>query len=106
MAASDLDGRGRIAYDEFIAAMMDSSRVMSRKGAARRSFQELDRDGDGVISVEDLAQVLQEAPAGCGARVKGRACSFDMAALIVSEVDAGRKGGLSFEDFERVWCTA
>jgi hypothetical protein len=29
-----------------------------------------------------------------------------MAALIVSEVDAGRKGGLSFEDFERVWCTA
>ncbi len=44
-------GRGEIDYEEFIAAMLDSRRVAKRKEAVRRSFESLDRDGDGFITV-------------------------------------------------------
>jgi calcium-dependent protein kinase len=54
---SDMSGQGVIDYEEFIAAMLDSNRVAKRRDAVRRSFEQLDRDGDGYISVEDLAQV-------------------------------------------------
>lgn len=54
---SDMSGRGVIDYEEFIAAMLDSNRVAARRDAVRHSFEQLDRDGDGYISVEDLAQV-------------------------------------------------
>lgn len=38
-------------------AMLDSQRVALRVDAVRSSFEKLDRDGDGFISVQDLAQV-------------------------------------------------
>lgn len=37
--------------------MLDSQRVALRSDAMRSSFEKLDRDGDGYISVQDLAQV-------------------------------------------------
>jgi hypothetical protein len=37
--------------------MLDSRRVAARVDAVRTSFETFDRDGDGVISVEDMAQV-------------------------------------------------
>jgi len=54
---SDLSGRGTIDYEEFIAAMLDSNKVALQVKAMRSSFEQLDRDGDGFISVEDLASV-------------------------------------------------
>jgi calcium-dependent protein kinase len=59
---SDMSGQGVIDYEEFIAAMLDSNRVAKRRDAVRRSFEQLDRDGDGYISVEDLAQVSIQIP--------------------------------------------
>lgn len=56
--------QGVIDYEEFIASMLDSQRVALRSGAVRSSFEKLDRDGDGYISVQDLAQV-------CGIRRGG-----------------------------------
>jgi calcium-dependent protein kinase len=38
---------GMIAYEEFIASMLDSQRVAMRTDAVRNSFEKLDRDGDG-----------------------------------------------------------
>ncbi|KAI8464717.1 MAG: kinase-like domain-containing protein [Monoraphidium minutum] len=103
MAASDLDGSGRIDYEVFMAAMMDSHRVARKRGAVRRSFEQLDRDGDGLITPQDLAAVLAAGDAPLRRGAAGRAASFDIAASIVSEVDGGRKGGVDFEDFERMW---
>ena len=37
--------------------MLDSNRVARRKEAVRKSFEELDRDGDGFITAEDLVKV-------------------------------------------------
>ena len=56
--ASDIDGTGQIDYEEFIAAMLDSNRVARRAEAVRKSFEELDKDGDGFISPEDLVKVM------------------------------------------------
>ncbi len=49
--ASDLDGSGKIDYEEFIAAMLDSNRVARRKEAVRRSFEELDKVRPAKVSV-------------------------------------------------------
>lgn len=54
---ADITGQGVIDYEEFIAAMLDSRRVVESVDALRTSFEQLDRDGDGFISVQDLAQV-------------------------------------------------
>lgn len=99
---SDMSGQGVIDYEEFIAAMLDSARVAKRRDAVRRSFEQLDRDGDGYISVEDLAQVLQdERPTMKGPA--GRKMSLDMASAMVKEVDADCDGTVGFEDFRKMW---
>lgn len=54
---ADITGQGMIDYEEFIASMLDSQRVAARSDAVRSSFEKLDRDGDGYISVQDLQQV-------------------------------------------------
>jgi calcium-dependent protein kinase len=54
---ADISGQGMIDYEEFIAAMLDSQRVAQRLDCVRSSFETLDRDGDGFISVQDLQQV-------------------------------------------------
>jgi calcium-dependent protein kinase len=54
--ASDVDGSGQIDYSDFLAAMLDSNRVARRKEAVRKSFEELDRDGDGFITAEDIVK--------------------------------------------------
>lgn len=58
---ADITGQGVIDYEEFIASMLDSQRVALRVDAVRSSFEKLDRDGDGYISVQDLHQVCLDA---------------------------------------------
>eukprot|EP00878_Enallax_costatus_P003721 GHUV01003937.1.p1 GENE.GHUV01003937.1~~GHUV01003937.1.p1 ORF type:complete len:229 (+),score=98.19 GHUV01003937.1:2696-3382(+) len=100
--ASDMSGQGMIDYEEFIAAMLDSHRVALRKDAVRRSFEQLDRDGDGYISVQDLAEVLQnERPAMKGPQ--GRKMSLEMAHVMVKEVDVDMDGNVSYEEFKQMW---
>lgn len=63
---ADITGQGMIDYEEFIASMLDSQRVAMRTDAVRSSFEKLDRDGDGYISVQDLHQVRgMESGVGC-----------------------------------------
>lgn len=69
-ALADVACSGAIEYEAFLAAMLDSARLGARRGALRTSFERLDRDGDGFISVTDLAQVRL-----CGAARPGQ--SFD-----------------------------
>eukprot|EP00798_Chlamydomonas_sp_ICE-L_P018948 gene18948-25518_t len=79
--ASVIDGHGKIDYEEFIAAMLDSSRC-------RKSFQELDNDGDGFITAEDLVKVMP------------RGSSIELAREIVNEVDQGKNGKMDYDDFK------
>lgn len=84
--ASDVDGTGQIDYEEFIAAMLDSNRVAKRAEAVRRSFEELDKDGDGFISPEDIVKAM---PRG----------SIEIARQMVQEVDKDMDGKVNYKEF-------
>lgn len=86
--ASDIDGSGQIDYEEFIAAMLDSNRVSRRPEACRKSFEELDKDGDGFITAEDIVRVMP------------RGSSIELAREIVSEVDQSKTGKVDYNDFK------
>lgn len=101
---ADITGQGVIDYEEFIAAMLDSHRVAQRIGAVRSSFEQLDRDGDGFISVQDLAQVLQDGHLSRKGPA-GRRCSWKMAEELVAEVDLDKDGTVSYEEFRNMWVT-
>ncbi|MEW5313687.1 MAG: hypothetical protein WDW38_005232 [Sanguina aurantia] len=88
-SASDIDGTGLIDYEEFIAAMLDSSRVARRKDAVRQSFEELDRDGDGFITAEDLVKVMMP-----------RGASIELAREMVNEVDS--QGRVDYNEFAKM----
>ncbi|GAX75024.1 hypothetical protein CEUSTIGMA_g2470.t1 [Chlamydomonas eustigma] len=88
--ASDLDGTGQIDYEEFIAAMLDSNRVARRTEAVRKSFEELDRDGDGFISPEDLVKVMP------------RGSSIELAREMVKEVDKDNDGKVNYHEFRQM----
>jgi hypothetical protein len=45
--------------------MLDCARVAARGGALRHSFERLDRDGDGYISVQDLVMVRSLCSVTC-----------------------------------------
>eukprot|EP00955_Chlamydomonas_euryale_P028855 304062-Chlamydomonas_euryale.AAC.24 len=88
--ASDIDGTGQIDYEEFIAAMLDSNRVARRAEAVRKSFEELDKDGDGFISPEDLVRVMP------------RGSSIELARDMVKEVDKDNDGKVGFNEFRQM----
>lgn len=88
--ASDIDGTGQIDYEEFIAAMLDSNRVARRAEAVRKSFEELDRDGDGFISPEDLVKVMP------------RGSSIELAREMVKEVDKDNDGKVNYHEFHQM----
>lgn len=61
------DAHGRVNYNDFVAAMLDTSCVAKEQGAVRRSFEVLDTDGDGKITATDIVKAsggrLNEADA-------------------------------------------
>ncbi|KAF5836831.1 kinase-like domain-containing protein [Dunaliella salina] len=88
--ASDIDGTGQIDYEQFIAAMLDSNRVARRKEAVRKSFEQLDRDGDGYITAADLVRVMP------------RGSSIEVAREMVSEVDKKGEGRVDYAEFHKM----
>lgn len=53
----DIDGSGFIDYTEFVAAAMDMEQMLSDK-KLKRAFEMFDVDGSGVISAEEIKEVL------------------------------------------------
>ncbi|CAE7329285.1 CPK2 [Symbiodinium natans] len=53
----DITGDHEIEYSEFMAAV-GGSRYMCNEALIKQAFKRLDRDGSGVISVEDLREVF------------------------------------------------
>merc|ERR1740121_2860879 len=55
----DSDGRGIVDYTEFLAAALDKKQYED-EAVCWQAFRVFDRNGDGVISKEELQQVLQD----------------------------------------------
>jgi calcium-dependent protein kinase len=57
MGELDMDGSGSIDYTEFIAATIEKQHYLKEE-VCRAAFHVFDVDGDGIISHDDLAQLL------------------------------------------------
>ncbi|CAE8643016.1 unnamed protein product [Polarella glacialis] len=90
MEGLDADGSGFIDYTEFLAATLDKKQYMA-EDACWQAFKVFDRDGNGKISREELAQVLADDT------VKA-SFAKDMEAMM-KEVDINGDGEIDFDEF-------
>jgi len=82
----DTDGSGSIDYSEFLASTLSRKQYLKEE-AAWAAFRMFDKDGDGQITKEELALVLED---------KDLAISLE----IMKEVDTDKSGSISFEEFK------
>jgi len=81
-----LDGNFAMSYTEFIAAGIHGSKTID-EGACRTAFSLFDRDGDGEISTDELAQVLD------------RGTLKYASAIAMKTVDCNNDVRISFDEF-------
>lgn len=58
MSIADVSGDGLIDYNEFVAATMHLSKL-EKEELLQKAFKQLDKDGSGTISLEELADALR-----------------------------------------------
>jgi len=86
----DSDGSGMIDYTEFLAATLDKQMYL-QEDICWAAFRVFDRDGDGKISKEEIAQVLGDGDIASMAK-------RDIAELM-KDVDANGDGEIDFQEF-------
>jgi len=93
MMGLDINGSECIDYTEFLAACLDEKHFRE-EGICWTAFRYFDKDGDGVISKEEIAQVLSD----------GGLQTVDMDAVnkVMNDVDANNDGFIDFDEFMRM----
>jgi calcium-dependent protein kinase len=86
--AVDSDGSGFIDYSEFVVAAMNEKQLTTND-KLQAAFKMFDKDGSGVISTDEIKEVL------------GFGGNLDKAAIdvIMKQVDENGDGQISFEEF-------
>eukprot|EP00928_Gymnodinium_smaydae_P080972 TRINITY_DN64562_c0_g1_i1.p1 TRINITY_DN64562_c0_g1~~TRINITY_DN64562_c0_g1_i1.p1 ORF type:complete len:581 (-),score=160.95 TRINITY_DN64562_c0_g1_i1:115-1779(-) len=82
----DMDHDEQIAYSEFLAAIA-RDRIRLHEDVLRKTFSRFDKDQSGVISRQDLHDVL-------GASFEGESVK-----QLIAEADADHDGGVSYDEF-------
>jgi len=86
----DTDGSGIIEYSEFIAATLTKAQYY-RENVLIDAFKQFDADGDGFLTVDELAQVLSS-----GSK------SREVAEGMIREIDQNCDGKISFDEFKEM----
>ncbi|KAK2146845.1 hypothetical protein LSH36_582g03030 [Paralvinella palmiformis] len=92
MRTLDLDSSGSLSFDEFLLAMPGNVNIPKeehRAAEVRRMFMNYDRDGDGLVTVEEAHDVLR----------KELAFTVQQSIEIVRKYDKNGDGQLSYEEF-------
>ena len=93
----DIDRSGTIEYEEFTATLFNWAVLSKTKhwtGLVRRVFNEIDTDGDGKISVAELASMFQESTGEGDADFAGA-----VAEEMLQKVDLNDDGEIDFNEF-------
>jgi calcium-dependent protein kinase len=90
MEEVDSDGSGVIDYTEFLAATLDK-KVYMAEDVCWQAFRVFDRNGDGKISKDEIANVLSDGDVQ-------NAAAKDMAE-IMKEIDKNGDGEIDFQEF-------
>ena len=86
MSVADVDGDGLIDYNEFVASTMHISKL-EKEELLQKAFAQLDRDGSGSISVEELSIALKQFGV------------FDDAAVLLATADKNGAGTIDYLEF-------
>ncbi|XP_050075803.1 calmodulin-beta-like [Anopheles maculipalpis] len=86
----DLDGNGRIEWEEFVALMKRKSREPIDEKELYAAFKVFDRNGDGFLSVEELSDVMQNF----GERLTPKELQD-----LLAEADIDGDGRINYEEF-------
>ena len=81
----DLDGSGKISYDEFLSAMISSKKVVTEE-RLEKAFKMFDKDNSGKLSVNEIKAVF----GGTEAQWK----------KVIDEVDLNNDGEVDFAEFK------
>ena len=94
MEDTDVDNSGGIDYKEFLAATVNTA-LLEREDILRKLFRELDVDGNGTLTVEEIEGALKKMPLG----------AVDTAEVLelVHRADVNGDGVVDFEEFVAEW---
>lgn len=84
----DIDKSGYIDYSEFVIAAMNEKQLLTNE-KLQSAFKMFDRDGSGLISADEIKDVLGF----------GKTLSEEAVNEIIKQVDANGDGEISFEEF-------
>ena len=85
----DINKSGSISYTEFLIALMDKKRLLS-KDNLKQAFEMFDKDKSGYIDIEEVKSTLGV----------GKNFSEDIWKFIIDEIDQNKDGKISFDEFE------
>ncbi|CAB9504884.1 MAP kinase-activated protein kinase 2 (Fragment) [Seminavis robusta] len=91
----DVDRSGFLNYSEFVVAAMNEQDLLS-SGVLRRAFDAFDVDNSGVISKDNLKQVLRDA------LDMGKASDDQVVSQLIQQVDKEGDGVISFDEFTQM----
>eukprot|EP00826_Nyctotherus_ovalis_P041676 TRINITY_DN4238_c0_g1_i1.p3 TRINITY_DN4238_c0_g1~~TRINITY_DN4238_c0_g1_i1.p3 ORF type:complete len:155 (-),score=56.71 TRINITY_DN4238_c0_g1_i1:162-626(-) len=87
----DIDHSGFIDYSEFIVALMDKKKMLSKENL-KQAFDLFDKDGNGTLTTDEIRSIL-----GVGKNMSEKVWEE-----IIREVDTNNDGIVSFEEFQRM----
>lgn len=85
----DIDRSGYIDYSEFIVALMDKKKMLSKENL-KQAFDLFDKDGNGTLTTDEIKSIL-----GVGKNMAEKVWED-----VIREVDINKDGLISFEEFE------
>uniref|UniRef100_A0A7S0RNC7 Calcium-dependent protein kinase n=1 Tax=Chlamydomonas leiostraca TaxID=1034604 RepID=A0A7S0RNC7_9CHLO len=86
ISIADVDGDGLIDYNEFVASTMHLSKL-EKEEVLQKTFMQLDRDGSGTISIDELSAALRQFGV------------YDDAATLLATADKNGDGSIDYCEF-------
>jgi calmodulin len=87
----DADGNENIDFTEFLALMSRQMRQSDIEDELKQTFRVFDRDGDGLITPQELRTLLISL---------GLDSSAQVIRAMIAEADRDRDGKINFADFK------
>lgn len=103
MKALDINGNGRIEFQEFFSFMqaemakVDDAEFTHKEEVIRSAFRTFDKDGNGFIDEKELRVAMKKL---------GECLSDKELEDMMRQADVDGDGKINYEEFVKIWCEA